>query len=298
MLNKKLTVSYQLFFWGFTVFALAIIYCLKENYTPPLLFLGIVNTSNELNINVFRVFITLGFLASLAEILFVFIYVRFLKKIKYDHAISLTIMLLILIIQANKSGLSTTDSVVISLLCLLWFVLRLFTLDARSKDFSNLLAKKIKYTEPEIIKNRKDNQFKIILAFMIISAFFIISGCFLLKGKAQQNFDKDLFLLTEVYAVLITCMFLALYNRQLDKYTYVPQQKISFIGTYNELVEKLFQCGFIFDRRIENYISFYYKTLFLPNQIILIREEVNQYSITGQARIIKHLEEDLNLITV
>ena len=59
-------------------------------------------------------------------------------------------------------------------------------------------------------------------------------------------------------------------------------------------MDKLFQCGFIFNRQIESYISFYHKSLFLPNQTILVRKEANQYSITGQSTIIKHLEKDLN----
>ena len=59
-------------------------------------------------------------------------------------------------------------------------------------------------------------------------------------------------------------------------------------------MEKLFQLGFIFNKQIANHISFYHKTLFLPNQTILVREEANQYSITGQETIIKDLEKDLN----
>lgn len=294
MLNKKQITSIlgQLFFWGFAVFGLGIIYCLKESYTAPLLFLGLINTPNELNMKVFSVLISVSFLALLVEILFVFFYVRFLKQIRYDHVISILIMLLML--KSQRLGLSSTDSVVIFLLCSLWFYLRLFTLDARSRDLSHLLAKRVQHTEPEVIKYRKDHQTDIILAFIIISAFCIIPCCFVPKDKATQNFDRDLLLLTEICGVSIICVYLALYDRYLSKYRYTPKQTIPFIGTYNELVEKLFQLGFIFNKQIANHISFYHKTLFLPNQTILVREEANQYSITGQETIIKDLEKDLN----
>lgn len=295
MLNKKqiALILGQIFFWSLVVFALGIIYCIRENYTPPLLFLGLVNTSNELNMKVVGILISFGFLALLAEMLFVFFYIRFLKKVRYDHIISLMTMLLL--ITANKLGLSGTDAVVIGLLCLLWFYLRLFTLDGRSKDFSHLFTKRMEYREPEIIKNRKDDQTDIILTFVIISTFCVIPWCFLSKDKAIQNFDKDLFLLTNIYAALIIFVWLALCNRYSSKYRYTRKQTIPFIGTYNELVDKLFQFDFSFHRQIENYISFYHKTLFLPKQTILVRKEANQqYSITGQVTIIKHLERDLN----
>ena len=294
MLNKKQITSIlgQLFFWGFVVFGLGIICCIRENYTPPLLFLGIVNTPNEFNMKVFSVLISFSFLALLVEILFIFSYVSLLKKIKYDHVISIFIMLLML--KSQRLGLSGTDSVVIFLLCSLWFYLRLFTLDARSRDLSHLLAKKVQHTEPEVIKHRKDHQTDIILSFVIISTFCVIPWCFLPKDKATQDFDKDLLLLTDIYAALIIFVCLALCNRYSSKYSYTPKQTISFIGSYGELVDKLFQCGFSFDKQIENYISFYHKTLFLPNQTILVRKETNQYSIIGEATIIKDLEKDLN----
>lgn len=294
MLNKKQIISIlgQLFFWSFAVFALGIICCIRENYTPPLLFLGIVSTSNELNMKVLKIFISLGLVATLAEMLFVFFYVCFLKKIKYDHVISIVIMLLML--KSQRLGLSTTDCVVIGLLCLLWFYLRLFTLDGRSKDFSNLLTKRIQHREPEIIKNRRDNQERTFCTFIIAS----ISIYILANSEGGQNFDKVLPLFIKMLAVLVLCVFLVLYDRQINKCRYIPKQTIPFIGTYNELVDKLFQCGFIFNRQIESYISFYHKTLFLPNQTILIRKEANQYSIIGEATIIKDLEKDLNITQV
>jgi len=294
MLNKKQITSIlgQMFFWSFAVFALGIICCIRENYTPPLLFLGIVNTPNEFNMKVFSVLISFSFLALLVEILFIFFYVSLLKKIKYDHVISIFIMLLML--KSQRLGLSGTDSVVIFLLCSLWFYLRLFTLDGRSKDFSNLLAKRIQHREPEIIKNRRDNQERTFCTFIIAS----ISIYILANSEGGQNFDKVLPLFIKMLAVLVLCVFLVLYDRQINKCRYIPKQTIPFIGTYNELVDKLFQLGFSFDKQIESYISFYHKTLFLPNHTILVRKEANQYSIIGEATIIKDLGKDLNVMQI
>ena len=290
MLNKKQITSIlgQLFFWGFAVFGLGIIYCLKESYTAPLLFLGLINTPNELNMKVFSVLISVSFLALLVEILFIFSYVSLLKKIKYDHVISIFIMLLML--KSQRLGLSSTDSLVIFLICSLWFYLRLFTLDTRNKDFERTMIGYIKHDEPNFIKSRRDDQVRMFCTFII--AF--ISVFILVNSEVEPNSDKVLLLFMKMLTVLVMCIFLVLYARQSNKYRYTPKQTISFIGSYDELVDKLFQYGFIFDKHIENYISFYHKTLFLPNQTILVREEANQYSITGQETIIKDLEKDLN----
>jgi len=294
MLNKKQIslILGQIFFWSLVVFALGIIYCIRENYTPPLLFLGLVNTSNELNMKILKIFISLGLVATLAEMLFVFFYIRFLKKIKYDHVISIVTMLLML--KSQRLGLSTTDSVVIGLLCLLWFYLRVFTLDGRSKDFEKTMIRHIKHDEPNIIKSHRDDQVGMCCTFIIAS----ISIYILANIEGGENFDKVLPLFIKMLTVLVICVFSVLYARQSNKYRYTPKQTISFIGSYEELVDRLFQLGFIFNRQIENYISFYHKTLFLPNQTILVRKEANQYSITGQETIIKDLEKDLNITQV
>lgn len=294
MLNKKQITSIlgQLFFWGFAVFGLGIIYCLKESYTAPLLFLRLINTPNELNMKVFSVLISFSFLALLVEILFIFFYVSLLKKIKYDHVISIFIMLLML--KSQRLGLNGTDSIVIFLLCSLWFYLRLFTLDARNKDFEKTMIRHIKHDEPNIIKSHRDDQVGMCCTFII--AF--ISIFILVNSEVTPNSDKVLLLFMKMLTVLVMCVFLVIYTRQFNKYRYTPKQTISFIGSYEELVDKLFQCGFIFNRQIESYISFYHKTLFLPNQTILVRKEANQYSIIGEATIIKDLGKDLNVMQI
>ena len=112
-----------------------------------------------------KIFISLGLVATLAEMLFVFFYVCFLKKIKYDHVISIFIMLLML--KSQRLGLNGTDSVVIFLLCSLWFYLRLFTLDTRNKDFERTMIGYIKHDEPNFIKSRRDDQVRMFCTFII-----------------------------------------------------------------------------------------------------------------------------------
>ena len=286
--NGKSTISY-LCFWGILLFGIGIIYCIKQQYTAPLISLGIALSDTELNISFFKVWIAAGVAAIFIEMLFDLYFCTLFQRLTVSICVSI-LAIFIISIDYTKFGISTAHSVLITLAACTWFIAKLFTLPKRLGSFYDLIELK---QENKIAKlteyflELKAQVLGVILALILASFSTLI-----LSSSLHKIDNIGLMLLWWTFFWIWFVFFkFVIFNE--TKYRYVPRQKMLYSGNYQELVIRLFEAGFILDKKIDNYYQFQANIFLTCCHTLLVEKRQGQYFIFGEKEIIKALSDDI-----
>ncbi len=286
--SKSKTIPY-LCFGGILLFGIGIIYCIKQQYTAPLIFLGIALSDAEVNISFFKVWIAAGFVAIFIEMLFDSVFCILLRRLTVSIGFSI-LALFIVLIDYTKFGKSAEHSILITLTTCTWFVAKLFTLPKRISSFYNLVELKQKNKIAKIKEHfleLKAHVLGVILALILASFSTLILSSSLHK---IDNIGLMLLWWTSFWIWFVFFKFV-IFNE--TKYRYVPRQKMLYSGNYQELVIRLFEAGFILDKKIDNYYQFQANIFLTCCHTLLVEKRQGQYFIFGEEEIIKALSDDI-----
>lgn len=106
--------------------------------------------------------------------------------------------------------------------------------------------------------------------------------------------DLTVFVLMIIWSILLPLVVLAFQclGVVLAEYLAPSSKLISYKGNYQDLVIKLFDDGFHFCSKVDNYYQFKSNLLFLARDLLLVSKEEDGYLIFGNEKIIDMIEKD------
>lgn len=287
--DKKLEIIPYLYFGGVLLFGVGIICCIKQQYYAPLIFLGVALTGNELNIKIFEVWVAIGVLAIFIEVLFNLTVCIFLQRLTVSTSLSI-LFLFIALIDYTKFGISTEYSVLITLATCTCFIAKLFILPMKISRFCDLVESKQKNKITKLIKYFLELKAKVLsVVLALISASFST----LIFSSSLHKIDAIGSMLLWWTSFWFWFGYFWLLNLTGTKYRYAPMQKILYSDNYQELVIRLFEAGFVLDKKIDNYYQFQSNNFFICHRVLIVKKEQESYLIFGEEKIIKALSDDI-----
>jgi len=291
-INKKKDlasiIAYSCFV-GILIAGIAIIFCVKINYVEPLLFTGIAISDTELNIKFFRVTISIGIMSLFIEMLFIPFEYIFLRRVSLLNKISIIAFILTM---TNLKAIGETNSALINWTGITWFVARFFIVLIDIEQLAKLLKSKQtnKLTKiTEYYLERKAKLLSLVIAFLISGALVIIG----LTSKDEFPDQLVLFCMLPVFFLIIFELFTHI-SSYITKSNYKQTQQLNYSGTYEQLITKLSELGFVMEHKAEHYTSFTIKNFLFADQTIIANKKDNHLNIMGNAKIIDMLIEDLD----
>jgi len=260
------------------------------NYVEPLLFTGIAMSDTELNLRFFRVTLSIGIISQCIEIVCIPCKYIFLRWISLPNKISIIAFILTMI---NIKMIGETNSALINWAGITWFVARFFTLPIELDKLAKLLKSKQtnKLTKiTEYYLERKTKILSLVIAFLISATLVIIS----LTSKDEFPEQLVLFCMLPLFFLIIFELF-ANISLYITKLHYKKTQELNYSGTYEQLIKKLSELGFVMEHKAEHYISFTLKNFFFANQTIIANKKDSHFNIIGNSKIIDMLIEDLDV---
>ena len=141
------------------------------------------------------------------------------------------------------------------------------------------------------------NETKGFVTGVFCASFITIASC--ISG------ELTVFVLMIIWSVLLPLIMLVFQclGVVLAKYLVPSSKLISYKGSYQDLVMKLFDDGFQYCSKVDNYYQFKSNLLFLTRDVLLVSKEEEGYLIFGNHKIIDMLtkdfaSEDLKIIPV
>lgn len=286
LVNKYYSIIKNTAFYGVLLFGLGVIFCIHMEYAEPLMFLNIAKSANELNQPVFEVFLKIASLIVITEFFYVSLYVHIMSSIKFEHIYSIILAMICFCVDEN--WFSTHNYFILNLLSALWFVLKGFSVFERYSYLNSYVCKKYKLSE---ITNFNIN----FNYFVLAAAIFIM---FVHVIDVQKNIESmdvyqrlDLILKDLGGIILLLCCFVFLITS--IKGLNVTTKNISYEGSFDKLVEHLFNSSVHLNKRVDNHVIFKRTILFFITFTIIAKEENNQITLTGNEWIMKLLKKDL-----
>lgn len=291
-INKKKDlasiIAYSCFV-GILIAGIAIIFCVKINYVEPLLFTGIAISDTELNIKFFRVTFSIGIMSLFIEMLFIPCEYTFLRRISLLNKISIIAFILTMI---NLKAIGETNSALINWTGITWFVARFFIVLIDIEKLAKLLKSKQTNKLTKITEYYLERKAKILS--LVIA--FLISGALVIIGFTSNDEFPDqvaLFCMLPVFFLIIFELFTHI-SSYITKSNYKQTQQLNYSGTYEQLITKLSELGFVMEHKAEHYTSFTIKNFLFADQTIIANKKDNHLNIMGNAKIIDMLIEDLD----
>jgi hypothetical protein len=132
------------------------------------------------------------------------------------------------------------------------------------------------------------NETKGFVIGVFCSSFITIASC--VSG------ELSVFVLMMIWSILLPSIMLIFQclGAALAKYLSPSSKLISYKGSYQDLVMKLFDDGFQCCSKVDNYYQFKSNLLFLTRDVLLVSKEEEGCFVFGNERIVEALAADLN----
>ena len=147
-------------------------------------------------------------------------------------------------------------------------------------------------------KNKLSNLRKYLLKLQNETKGFVIGvfyASFITIASCVSG-ELTVFVLMIIWSVLLPLimLFFQCLGVALAKYLAPSSKLISYKGSYQDLVIKLFDDGFQYCSKVDNYYQFKSNLLFLTRDVLLVSKEEEGYLIFGNERVVEALAADLN----
>lgn len=284
--DRYCSIIKNTFYYSLLLIGLGLIFCMYMGYTTPLITLGIAKSADDWNMFVFEMIIKFTIVAIIIEIFYLPLYALVMKRMKFDYICS--IIAIFISFNISSFGLSIKVSNTLFLLSSLWLVFRAFSIVSRFEYLNSYVCDKRKISK---LDDHNINCIYLLLFFITI----IVS-----LGNVKEPIDITTLSFHEKCYIAVECLGIATFiistlvfcNISL-KNLHRPDQKITYHGSFNELVDCLFSFGVHVHKQIDNCFIFQRSFLFSPTVTIFVKKENGLITLTGKDGIIGLLSEDL-----
>lgn len=284
--DRYYSIIKNTFYYSLLLIGLGLIFCMYMGYTAPLITLGIAKSADEWNMFIFEMIIKLTVAAIIIEIFYLPLYALVMKRIKFDHICS--IIVIFISFNINSFGLSIKVSNTLFLLSSLWLVFRAFSIVSRFECLNSYVCDKRK------ISKLDDHNINCIYLLLFFIAIIVSLGKKEPIDITTLSFHEKCYIAFECLGIATFIISTLVFCNISLKNLHRPDQKITYHGGFNELVDYLFSFGVHLHKQIDNCFIFQRSFLLSPKVTIVVKKEDGLITLTGKDGIIGLLSEDLN----